>query len=188
MERRSFFRKLGIGAAAVVVAPKIIEAVNEHEEVQLIPHNWYNDLSEISDSEWRVTTKDDFDELESWQPHFVETTTEPRDIGGGVYEIGFSEVVCNGRNIVIPKKFTNSEFGFSCLVVGNVSSWIPNNDKLIYRIACFGSKQKIANIPIGTKLFLGASAYQEPEFITRNFETRSGQKWTITELKEFSNV
>ena len=69
MNRKDFFKRLGIGALAVIVAPKILAEVKEelpkgtllHEDGTIVTHDEL-----FINSQWHVPTKDDIINME-WQ-------------------------------------------------------------------------------------------------------------------------
>jgi hypothetical protein len=148
MKRRSFFQKIGIGAAAIMAAPKIIEAIPFKEEP-------VNDLNKpLVDNGFYRKTK----EVSSGYVIFaVRVTSAPHHLGGGVYEIGLSEELRVGTNIIIPSSHIVSKHGrpCSCLVTEKCMSGK-------FKIALYDVTERISVIPVGTILAVGGSCYSTP--------------------------
>lgn len=181
MERRSFFKKLGIGAAALVVAPKIIEAAKETSENELSgfciePGSDFKLIRPEEDG-GKVSVGRMFEE--SWQPNFITVTGNLKREGQGLYSFRFEGIPFVGQDVYIPAKCTNMK--------SNQPSRIVEIDGDICRIGAYDLRVKINGIKKGQKLVIGGSSFSSPEFVTRNFKTRSGEKWSITELKSFSS-
>ena len=152
MKRRNFLKRLGIGAAAVVAAPKIIEAAQEEQVLSAVL------------KEEKLPPVDDFKLLhpltpeESFsRPMKVITASEVKSYGkvDGLYLLDLEGHIYHGDTLYVPACYTNKNTPVSAMILA------PRGAKG-YEIAVFDTNDKILDIPIGQELVIGASAYIEP--------------------------
>lgn len=140
MKRRKFLEKLGLGAAAVVVAPKIIEAKAV-----------YKTKTEIKARKGYPLTPEAF-----MHPRSVTTTSEltKEPERTDMYVVKLNKEVRAGTTIYVPSSFSNAPISVPASVLS------AKSDKTV-RLAVLNTLHKIKPMPVGTVLLLGGSAFSD---------------------------
>lgn len=146
MKRRSFLRRLGIGAAAVVAAPKIIEAAQEEQVLSAVL------------KEEKLPPIDHFNLLHEKRPRTVATTSPVVKMEGrsGVYEVELDSKLRTGDCIYVPERWTNKTISIPVYVLST------RNSDFRIRFSTMTMGHEVNSMPVGTILVLGGSAYIEP--------------------------